>query len=654
MRCNQCGKELNQDERFCSNCGKESKSFYGDSACALEKESLLKSNKLHILRFLITCALCVVGSYLLIYVPITKCLEIAKNLTYSPSFDMQLLSQPNYLSAVAQTYQKLSWLWVFVPLAIIALIINVIAIAKKWWLQWANVIALVLSCAFAISSAFFGITYTTAVSYTDSATGDSNSTIDGSVDDNPIIFFDPEYETVYATDKDFKYNIKNGEVEIWDYIYQNRYTQKHNLVIPEEIEGYPVVRITNHAFSDYSLTGVIIPENVQAIEMGAFGSCRFLKYIYISSSVSEIDISAFPTENLENITVSRDNMSFCSIDGVLYSKTQTILWGCPAKKQHLQIPTTVSEIVSFTDCDELDDLSIPECVITIGAYAFQSCDGITSITIPSSVANLGKHAFANCDGLEEVIFNAPVISERCFQGCENLRSVVLSDNVTTIESGAFMGCTSLKEIVIPNSVTSISYWVFGDQVTIKCHKGSYADEFAKSNDMAVVYLTTDETIEQGQDSITAEQAKKIAENLIATYHQYSFLGVCCDIEYSDADMTNYLSQSQKESYWNQQYKLKCCHSVADVREHILETVDATLAAKFSEDSLFTDDDGNLYVLVNPMGVAGYGEINIIEHSEYRIVAEAPQQDIDGYLGVSDIFTIERAGSRYVITKVTRK
>ena len=651
MRCDQCGKELNQDERFCSNCGEKNKSFYGDSVCVLEKTPFLKSKKLHILRFLISCALCVIGSYLLVYVPLTKCLEIGRSLTYSSTFDMQLLSQPNYLSAVAQIYQKLSWLWVFVTLSIITLIINVIAVAKKWWHQWANVIALILSCAFVLSATYFGVTYTSAASYIDTDKGDSNAAIESPISSDPTDFFNPEYVTVYATDGDFKYNIEEGKVTIWDYIYQKRYTEKHNLVIPKEIEGYPVTKIAHHSFSDYSLTGVYIPENVQTIEMGAFGSCRFLENIFISASVSEIDISAFPTGNLENIIVDRNNMSFCSIDGVLYSEDKTILWGCPAKKTQLHIPNSVVEIVSCNDCDKLDEIVIPESVTTIGSYAFQSCDGITSITIPPSIANLEKHAFANCDSLEEVIFNASVISERCFQDCENLRSVILSDNVTTIESGAFMGCTSLKEIVIPDSVTSISYWVFGDHVTIKCNKGSYADEFAKSNDMAVVYLSSDSLTEQ--ESITAEQAKKIAENLIAAYHQHSTLGVCCDVEYSEADMSGYLTPSQKEDYWNQQYRLKCCHSVTEARRHIIKTMHPNLATNFSEENLFADDDGNVYVLITPMGVAGYGEISVIEYSESKIIAEAPLQDIDGPIGISDIFTIVKNGDNYLIDNVSR-
>ena len=156
-----------------------------------------------------------------------------------------------------------------------------------------------------------------------------------------------------------------------------------------------------------------------------------------------------------------------------------------------------------------------------------------------------------------------------------------------------------------------------------------------------------------QATLSESQAKSIADDLILRHHQYSYSGVCCDLEYDETDMSSYLNKSQKENYWNWQYKITCCHNIGDIRKHVSETIDAAIAGKFTEENLFSDDEGNLYVLVTPMDVVGYGEIVIIEYSADRIVAEAPLQDIDGYLGISDRFIIVKVDSVYLITDVQR-
>ena len=63
--------------------------------------------------------------------------------------------------------------------------------------------------------------------------------------------------------------------------------------------------------------------------------------------------------------------------------------------------------------------------------------------------------------------------------------VVIPNSVTQIGAYAFGGCTSLKKVVIPNSVTSIgekAFFLCGN-LTIECHSGSYAEQYAKENQL---------------------------------------------------------------------------------------------------------------------------------------------------------------------------
>ncbi len=165
--------------------------------------------------------------------------------------------------------------------------------------------------------------------------------------------------------------------------------------------------------------------------------------------------------------------------------------------------------------------------------------------------------------------------------------------------------------------------------------------------------SSEETNEQQTTNITLTEAKEIAENLISKYHQFSFLGTCCDVEYSDLDMSRFLTQTQKNNYYYYQYKITCCHSIENVKQHILKHIDKSLIYEFNSENFFNDDNGNLYVFLTLFGIAGYGDISISEFSANKIVAKAAYEDIDGPTGTYDVFVIEKKGNNFIITGIKR-
>lgn len=121
-------------------------------------------------------------------------------------------------------------------------------------------------------------------------------------------------------------------------------------IIPEEIEGVPVTTIGSNAFraSGHCLTTVSIPESVTAIQMAAFGSCYVLRKINIPKSVTFIGVSAFlGCASLIEITIP---------DGVtsLYSNT-------------------------FFDCQRLTSISLPNSITSIDNGAFSFCSSLTNV-----------------------------------------------------------------------------------------------------------------------------------------------------------------------------------------------------------------------------------------------------------------------------------
>ena len=237
---------------------------------------------------------------------------------------------------------------------------------------------------------------------------------------------------------DFTYTTNNGTITISGYTGSGG-----SVAIPAIINGLPVTSIGDYAFNACaSLTSVMIGTNVTIIGDWAFYECTNLTGVTIGNSVTSIGKDVFANcASLTAITVDPNNPVYSSVNGVLFDKGQTTLIACPN---------------GLTG-----NYTIPNSVISIGAYAFATCR-LTSVTIDNSVTNIGDYAFIFCTNLTSVTIgnNVTSIGYAAFVNCIRLTSVTIPDSVTSLGGLAFGACTSLTNVMIPNSVTSLGGLAF--------------------------------------------------------------------------------------------------------------------------------------------------------------------------------------------------
>lgn len=348
-----------------------------------------------------------------------------------------------------------------------------------------------------------------------------------------------------------------------DYFYINGLLLEGDVVIPDDVTS-----IGDYVFGNCkSITSVTIPDGVKSIGRSAFELCEGLTNITIPESVTTIGDEAFNyCRVLASVTIpdsvtsigewafsNCDQLASITIPGNVKTISKDAFFYCDnLESVTIKDGVTTIDENAFSFCYKLKTITIPDSIINIGGNAFYSCDRIQavyypgtpeqwslvtvadatstngyftknivyecnsdspyywgscgtnlkwklftegelviggtggmnswddhakvpwyyhrslvkSITISDGVTSIGRFAFYASSNLTSVTIpdSVTTIGDYVFWWCTSLESVTISDSVTTIGNRAFFSCKSLTNVMIPDSVTTI-----GDEAFTWCN-----------------------------------------------------------------------------------------------------------------------------------------------------------------------------------------
>jgi hypothetical protein len=207
---------------------------------------------------------------------------------------------------------------------------------------------------------------------------------------------------------------------------------------------------------------------VTEIRARAFSSCTNTKEIFIPKTIRWIDGDAFASSGLEKICVDDNNPFYCSVNGIVYNKSQTILVAAAPllARDMMVVPNGVQKIAegAFHGCVYLTDIILPESLMIIGDDAFRGCHRLTAIEIPDSVTKIGELCFSDCKKLTAVSLSKGLteITFGVFASCDELRRITIPHGIKVLGECAFDACDSLVEVILPDTLEEIESFALGE------------------------------------------------------------------------------------------------------------------------------------------------------------------------------------------------
>ena len=283
------------------------------------------------------------------------------------------------------------------------------------------------------------------------------------------------------------------------------------LIVPSFINGKAVVGIRANGFYECTgVTGLILPDTVEYIDVNAFEGCEKLTRVRWSAGLRKINTGAFDRTGLETLVLP-EGVTFLGGNAFGHAKLKSV--SLPSTVAKMTATNEKSDANPFAFCENLEEIYVAEgnkvyksegnCVMRredntlvvgckaskipsytehIGRSAFQGA-ALESVALPEGVTSIEDSAFAHNDRLKEITLPQSLtsIGKTVFFWCAALESIALPDGVTSVGDKAFSTCISLKELALGAELLNAGcglteFCVALEKITVSENNEFFSDE----------------------------------------------------------------------------------------------------------------------------------------------------------------------------------
>jgi hypothetical protein len=195
------------------------------------------------------------------------------------------------------------------------------------------------------------------------------------------------------------YTIKENQATITRCVGDNPH-----LVLPEEIQGYPVTALgadcfagtaptqggegenlvykeepppAAHPYDNKTLKRITLPQGLRTIGARCFARCSALPRVELPESITELGERSF---------------HFCN------------------SLEHIELPQGITQLhdYTFAECRHLTKITLPNGIRSIGRCCFYNCTHLTALNLPDALEAIGDRMLMNCFELKRLSFHIGV------------------------------------------------------------------------------------------------------------------------------------------------------------------------------------------------------------------------------------------------------
>ncbi len=233
---------------------------------------------------------------------------------------------------------------------------------------------------------------------------------------------------------------------------------KENMVSLQSLDMSEVSNVTAIPASQFEnslLSEIILPANTESIGNDAFANCQLLKLSELPETVKTIGASAFA--NCPGVTISNLPEALESIEGNAFANC-TGLREIKADSNLANIGRWYGDGGVFSGCTLLEKVDFSASQLTnIPSYMFSGCRELDEIILPESVVSIGDGAFNNT-AIRDIAFASGVkeIGQGAFSNCRRLVAANLSDKTEYVSGNMFANCPRLISVSMPSATTRVA------------------------------------------------------------------------------------------------------------------------------------------------------------------------------------------------------